>query len=66
MRCATRAGPPHDVEELETDRERLSAVESSSTAAGPCCASAARLRDAARDPDDAAVRDADIVERYRQ
>jgi hypothetical protein len=55
-----------DVEELAADRERLSAVEVELDRCWDLLRQRRALRDAGRDPDAAAVRDAATVERYRQ
>jgi hypothetical protein len=56
----------YDEDALETDRERLSAVEVELDRCWDLLRQRRALRDAGADPDEAAVRDADIVEGYQQ
>ena len=53
-------------EELASDRERLNAVEVELDRCWDLLRQRRALRAAGGDPDDASVRDADVVERYRQ
>ena len=55
-----------DAEELASDRERLNAVEVELDRCWDLLRQRRALRAAGGDPDDASVRDADVVERYRQ
>jgi hypothetical protein len=55
-----------DVSALESDRDRLQAVEVELDRCRDLLRQRRALRSAGGDPDDAEVRDADTVERYRQ
>jgi uncharacterized protein DUF2630 len=55
-----------DVDALESDRVRLQAVEVELDRCWDLLRQRRALRSAGADPDDAEVRDADTVERYRQ
>jgi hypothetical protein len=55
-----------DVEGLDRDRERLDAVRVELDRCWDLLRQRRALRDAGGDPDAAAVRDADVVEKYRQ
>jgi hypothetical protein len=55
-----------DVSALESDRDRLQAVEVELDRCWDLLRQRRALRSAGGDPDDAEVRDADTVERYRQ
>ena len=56
----------YDEDALEADRERLSAVEVELDRCWDLLRQRRALRDAGADPDEAAARDADIVEGYQQ
>jgi hypothetical protein len=56
----------YDEGALEADRDRLSAVEVELDRCWDLLRQRRALRDAGADPDEAAVRDADIVEGYQQ
>jgi len=56
----------HDVDRLETDQERLRAVEVELDRCWDLLRQRRALREAGANPDDAHVRDADTVERYLQ
>ena len=53
-------------DDLETDRERLEAVQIELDRCWDLLRQRRALRDAGANPDDAELRDADTVERYRQ
>jgi hypothetical protein len=55
-----------DTDALDTDREKLRAVEVELDRCWDLLRQRRALRDAGGNPDDAAVRDADTVEHYRQ
>ena len=55
-----------DVEDLEQDHERLESVRVELDRCWDLLRQRRALRDAGGDPDDAAVRDADVVEKYWQ
>ena len=55
-----------DVEGLDRDRERLDAVRVELDRCWDLLRQRRALRSAGGDPDDAVVRDADMVEKYRQ
>jgi uncharacterized protein DUF2630 len=56
----------HDVDRLETDQERLRAVEVELDRCWDLLRQRRALRDAGANPENAHVRDADTVERYLQ
>ena len=56
----------HDVDHLETDQERLRAVEVELDRCWDLLRQRRALRDAGANPENAHVRDADTVERYLQ
>jgi hypothetical protein len=56
----------HDVDRLEADQERLRSVEVELDRCWDLLRQRRALRDAGANPEDAHVRDADTVERYRQ
>jgi hypothetical protein len=59
-------GDRTDTEDLGQDQERLEQVRVELDRCWDLLRQRRALRDAGGDPDDAAVRDADVVEKYRQ
>jgi Protein of unknown function (DUF2630) len=65
LRRREQADTP-DAEARETDRDRLRAVEVELDQCWDLLRQRRALRDAGADPNEAAARDADVVERYQQ